>query len=54
VTIRNVFRIYTRDRQEAERLLAVPGLSESWKAWAKDVLRKAERGGAQAFDPGCC
>lgn len=54
VTIRDVFRIYTRDRQEAERLLTVPGLSESWKAWAKDVLRRAERAGARAFDPGCC
>lgn len=31
VTIRDVFRIYTRDRKEVERLITIPGLSESWK-----------------------
>ena len=35
VTIRDVFRIYTRDRDEATRLLAVPRLSRSWKGWAE-------------------
>jgi MOSC domain-containing protein YiiM len=51
LTIRDVFRIYTRDRDDAPRLLAVPEMSESWKAWANGVLRKAASGAA---DPGCC
>ncbi len=51
VSIRDVFRIYARDHDEAERLLRVPGLSESWKAWAESVHR-TERGSAR--DPGCC
>ena len=38
LTIRDVFRIYTRDRHEAARLLAVPRISESWKRWAEDSL----------------
>ncbi|HEX7273829.1 MAG TPA: MOSC domain-containing protein [Casimicrobiaceae bacterium] len=38
VTIRDVFRIYTRDRHEAARLLAVPRISESWRRWAEDLL----------------
>ncbi len=35
LTIRDVFRIYTRDRDEIERLLAVPQMSESWRSWAQ-------------------
>ena len=35
LTIRDVFRIYTRDRHEAARLLAVPRMSDSWKRWAE-------------------
>lgn len=34
MTIRDVFRIYTRDHAEVERLLTIPQLSESWKRWA--------------------
>src|SRR6516225_4883429 len=30
LTVRDVFRIYTRDREEAGRLLAFPGMSEAW------------------------
>jgi MOSC domain-containing protein YiiM len=40
LTVRDVFRIYTRDREEAERLLAVPRMSESWRRWAADWLQK--------------
>lgn len=40
LTVRDVSRIYTRDRNEVERLLVVPHLSESWRGWAKDFLRK--------------
>ena len=35
LTIRDTFRIYTRDRNEIERLLAVPQISESWRRWAQ-------------------
>jgi MOSC domain-containing protein YiiM len=51
LSIRDVFRIYSRDHAEAERLLEVPGMSESWRAWARDVL---ERRATAAHDPGCC
>jgi MOSC domain-containing protein YiiM len=53
LTIRDVFRIYTRDHHDAGRLLAVPGISAAWKRWASDVLRKAEDRPADA-KPGCC
>ena len=54
LTIRDVFRIYTRDRDEAERLLAVPRMSESWRRWANDLLQKVEGRPADAGEPGCC
>jgi MOSC domain-containing protein YiiM len=47
LTIRDVFRIYTNDRDEADRLLAVPRMSESWKRWARDLLQDRAA-------PGCC
>jgi MOSC domain-containing protein YiiM len=53
LTIREVFRIYTRDRAEAERLLAVPRMSESWRRWAAKVLQEAKGRPAAAADPGC-
>jgi len=53
LTVRAVFRIYTRDHHEAGRLIAVPQMSEAWKRWAKDVLRKAEDRPVDA-NPGCC
>jgi MOSC domain-containing protein YiiM len=45
LTIRDVFRIYTRDRDEVERLLAVPKMSDGWKGWAEHLLHKAPGGG---------
>jgi MOSC domain-containing protein YiiM len=54
LTIRDVFRIYTRDRHEVERLLAVPRMSESWRRWADDWLRKAKGRPTEAAEPGCC
>jgi MOSC domain-containing protein YiiM len=42
LTIRDVFRIYTRDRDEVGRLLTVLGMSESWRTWAENSLRKAK------------
>jgi len=38
LTVRDVFRIYTRDRNEVERLLAVHQLSERWHSWAARLL----------------
>ncbi|HXN81591.1 MAG TPA: MOSC domain-containing protein [Myxococcales bacterium] len=38
VTIRDVFRIYTRDRDEVGRLLAIPRLPESWRGWAAHLM----------------
>lgn len=54
LTIRDVFRIYTRDRDEAERLLAVPQMSESWRRWADDLLQKTKGRPTDASGPGCC
>ena len=54
LTVRDVFRIYTRDRHEAHRLLAIPQMSEAWKRWAADSLQKGKGGPADAATPGCC
>jgi len=40
LTIGDVFRIFTRDRGEAERLLNVPQLSSSWGQWAERWLEQ--------------
>jgi MOSC domain-containing protein YiiM len=43
LSVRDVFRIYTRDRGEVSRILEAPQMSEAWKRWAKETLaRKAE------------
>ncbi|HEU4344616.1 MAG TPA: MOSC domain-containing protein [Candidatus Binatia bacterium] len=52
--IRDMFRIYTRDRHEVERLLAVPRISESWREWAREWLQKGKGRRAGTADPGCC
>jgi MOSC domain-containing protein YiiM len=39
LTVRDVFRIYTRDRGEVSRLLAIPQLSESWRRWAERLSK---------------
>jgi len=54
LTIRDVFRIYTRDRDEVQRLLTVPRMSESWKRWALDWLQKRTSQPTGAAEPGCC
>ena len=51
LTIRDVFRIFLRDRDEVERLLAVPQLSGSWTRWAGDWLEKAKRRRTDAGKP---
>ena len=40
LTIGDVFRIFTHDREEAGRMLEVPQLSSSWKQWAEQHLPK--------------
>ena len=40
LSIADVFRIYTRDRKELERLLPVAQLSERWRSWAAEMLQK--------------
>src|SRR6516165_10029963 len=52
LTIRNVFRIYTRDRDEVQRLLTVPQMSESWKRWAVN-FQKSKNQPTEAAEPGC-
>jgi len=55
LTVRDVFRIYVRDRHEAKRLLAVPKLSDAWKSWAADYLQESERRRPHdSAQPGCC
>jgi len=54
LTIRDVLRIYAFDRQEVGRLLATPGMSESWQRWASDQLEKLGDRPADAVEPGCC
>jgi MOSC domain-containing protein YiiM len=54
LTIRDVFRIYNRDREEVERLLAVPQMSASWRRWAADYLQKAKGRPTEGVEPGCC
>jgi MOSC domain-containing protein YiiM len=50
LSVCDVLRIFSRDRQEAARLLAVPAMSESWKGWAQSLLRR----GGSGTEPGCC
>jgi MOSC domain-containing protein YiiM len=54
LTVRDVFRIYTRDRHEAGRLLEAPRISDAWKRWARDFLEKARGPRTDAAAPGCC
>jgi MOSC domain-containing protein YiiM len=54
LTVRDVFRIYTRDRHEVERLIATPQMSDSWKRWAEDLVRKSKDSPRRAAAPGCC
>ena len=51
LTIGDIFRIYTVDRDEAARLLSVPQLSEAWCQWARARIDRDEVTGAKT--PGC-
>lgn len=54
MTVRDIFRIYTRDRGEVERLLAVPRLSDAWRTWAQRYLDEIKDRHARSEGPGCC
>ena len=45
LTVGDVFRIYSRDRDQARRLLAAPQLSADWQHWARKRLEKADGAG---------
>ena len=40
MTVGDVFRIYSRDRDEVKKLLDVAELSESWRSWAERRLQR--------------
>ena len=40
MTIADVFRIYSSDRDQAHCLLPIPELSEPWKDWARRMMAK--------------
>jgi MOSC domain-containing protein YiiM len=40
LSVRDVFRIYTRDRGEAARLIAIPQMSAAWKRWAERMSQR--------------
>jgi MOSC domain-containing protein YiiM len=46
VTVRDIARIYHKDRSEADVMLTAPELAQGWKRWARNVLshRKARSG----------
>lgn len=39
MTVGDVFRIYSRDRDEVTKLVEIPELSESWRSWAEQQRR---------------
>ena len=39
LSVAEIARIHNRDRQEAERLLAIAALSDSWRRWAHQQIR---------------
>ncbi len=51
LTIGDVFRIYTVARDEVDRLLSVPQLSEAWRHWAQARVDRDKDAGAKT--PGC-
>ena len=44
LSVRDVFRIYTRDRGEVGRLVDVPRLSEAWRHWARKMSARVRDG----------
>jgi len=44
LTVGDVFRVFSRDRDQSARLLSVPGISSSWKRWAADLSARMQNG----------
>ncbi len=53
LTIRDFLRIYTRDRDEVERLVSIPGISEDWREWAEAWLQKGKANQQDVAGPTC-
>ncbi len=53
LTIGDIFRIYTRDQEEAERLLTVPQMSLGWQRWAERWLEKQKGRQVETTAPSC-
>lgn len=53
MAIGDIFRIFTRDRDEAVRLLSVPRLSASWTRWAEELLARRGATRSEPAAPGC-
>ena len=54
LSIGDVFRIFTRDRDEAQRFLSVPAMSASWAQWAAAWVERSGGRRREPADPGCC
>jgi MOSC domain-containing protein YiiM len=40
LSIRDIFRIYTRDRGDVRRLIGVAAVSDAWRGWAEHLVTK--------------
>ena len=54
LTVGDVFRIFTRDRSEAQRLLEAPQMSLEWRRWAEATLQKRKGRDTAPASPSCC
>ena len=55
LSVRDVFRIFTHNREEFARILEVEQMSADWKRWATDEKQKIEkRLNKEVAGPGCC
>ena len=52
LTIRDVARIYTRDRDQVERLLGVPQVPDNWRKWAEDFSQSVKLRRPHEGEPG--
>jgi MOSC domain-containing protein YiiM len=44
LTVRDAFRIYTRDRHDVARLIGIPAMSQSRRNWALRMMERAAGG----------
>ena len=52
LTVGDVSRIYTRDRDDIVLLLSVTQISSMWKRWDEDWMERTERRRAETTAPG--